>query len=193
MATRCGKLLKTLQDYLLEVEKVWQRIWFSHFNEMKFRKKVLRQAQRSYEAKINTSRREHTMEALSNNQNVFFRLIKSQCNQKVKSTSKIDYMNKTWEGDEVIEGWAQYFEELAKTKGYHPNFDNNHMLAKDLKWYWMNNWNINIQQKSTQHIQLYKSNSIKVIKNTEKTRKHLINVTFQQSILKMYKMVSHNP
>ena len=131
---------------------------------MKFRKKVLRQPQRSYEAKLNTNRIEQIMEAHSSNQNLFFRLIQSQRNQKVKSTSQIDYMSKTWECAKVIEGWAQYFEELAKPKD-HPNFDNNHMLATDLKVELIEQLEFhNTQQKSTQHLQLYKSNIIKVIK-----------------------------
>ena len=41
-------------------------------------------------------------------------------------------MNKVWEWDEVTEGWTEYFEELAKSKDL-PNFDNNHVLAMELK------------------------------------------------------------
>ena len=52
-------------------------------------------------------------------------------------------MNKTWEGDEVIEVRTLFLEELAKPKD-HPNFDNNHLLAMNRKVELINTTTFNI-------------------------------------------------
>ena len=72
------------------------------------------------------------METSDHDQKQFFRLIKSQRNVKQNFTAKIKYDNRTWEGEEVGEGFATYFEELARPKE-DPSFDEAHRLSTELK------------------------------------------------------------
>ena len=101
------------------------------YEKLKLTKKSLRQSQRQYEATKKVNKIEKIMQASNSDQNTFFKLIRAQRNTKDKLTPYIVIEKETWEEDRLLEGWATYFERLAKPK-QNPLFDEQYRKDTEL-------------------------------------------------------------
>ena len=103
-----------------------------NYTNMKNSKKELRKAQRQLTNSIRMKNYNEIMEASPYDQKVFYKLVNKQRKHKVEAPDEMLIEGKFVQGDELREGLATYFEQLATPEG-RPEFDTQYKLDIDLK------------------------------------------------------------